>query len=51
MRKFLSWARFPFYDVVDAGERYLVRIGDARYTLDPEGSWAGIEVEVAKERR
>jgi inner membrane protein len=51
VRMFLSWARFPFYDVVDAGERYLVRIGDARYTLNPEGSWAGVEVEVAKARR
>lgn len=48
VRKFLSWARFPFYEVDDLGDRYLVRIGDARYTLDPEGSWAGVAVEVQK---
>lgn len=48
VRKFLSWARFPFYEIDDLGDRYLVRIGDARYTLDPEGSWAGVAVEVQK---
>lgn len=48
VRKFLSWARFPYYLVEDRGDRYVVRIGDARYTREPEGSWAGMAVEVAK---
>lgn len=48
VRKFLSWARFPFYEINDLADRYLVRIGDARYTLDAEGSWAGVAVEVRK---
>lgn len=48
VRKFLGWARFPYHRVEDRGETFLVRIGDARYTMDPEGSWAGIAVEVDK---
>lgn len=48
VRKYLSWARFPYYLVEDLGDRYVVRIADARYTLEPEGSWAGMAVDVAK---
>ncbi len=50
-RKFLSWARFPYYLVErrPAGER--VHIGDARYTLDPERSWAAVTVPLAEASR
>lgn len=48
VRRFLAWARFPYYQVEDLGEEFLVWIGDARYTLHPEGSWAAVAVEVTK---
>ena len=48
VRRFLAWARFPYYQVEDRGEAFLVWIGDARYTLHPEGSWAATAVEVTK---
>jgi len=40
--KFLSWARFPYFVVEPVGG--LLLIGDARYGLDPEGSWASTSV-------
>ncbi len=48
VRKFLSWARFPYSLVEESREGYTVRLGDARYTLDPEGSWAGMTVVIDK---
>lgn len=46
-QRFLSWARFPYYLVTGNGDgRYLVHIGDARYTLDPESSWASTSIRV-----
>ncbi len=47
-RKFLSWARFPYNRVEDRGDSYVVYIGDARYTLDPEAPWGAISVTFAK---
>ncbi len=44
VRKFLSWARFPYYVVERRPGGAVVHIGDARYTLVAEGSWAGISV-------
>ncbi len=46
VRKFLSWARFPYYVVERREGGHIVYIGDARYTIDPEGSWAAITVPV-----
>lgn len=43
-RKFLSWARFPYYVVERRRAGQVVHIGDARYTIDPMGSWAAITV-------
>jgi inner membrane protein len=43
-RKFMSWARFPYFEVDDSGEGTTVHIGDARYTFDPHGSWAATTV-------
>ncbi|NIM51238.1 MAG: hypothetical protein GTN62_14960 [Gemmatimonadales bacterium] len=48
VRKFLSWARFPYSIVEERTDRYLIHVGDARYTVDPEASWAAITVEVEK---
>lgn len=46
-RKFLTWARFPFFVVVNDAAGATVRIGDARYTTDAAGSWAVTVVRVA----
>ncbi len=43
-RKFLSWARFPYYVVERRRIGHVVHIGDARYTIDPTNSWAAITV-------
>lgn len=40
-RKFLSWARFPFDEVGP----HAVWLGDARYTVDPETSWAAVRLD------
>lgn len=47
-RRFLSWARFPFFLVETEGASAVVHIGDARYTLDPENSWAAVSVPVVR---
>ena len=45
VRKFLSWARFPYFRVEEGQDDRVVYVGDARYTLDPRGgSWASIAV-------
>ena len=46
VRKFLAWARFPFFVVERRSDRQVVYVGDARYTLDPAGSWAAVSIEV-----
>ena len=43
-RKFMSWARFPYFEVEYSRDGYTVYIGDARYTLDPASSWAATAV-------
>jgi inner membrane protein len=45
-RKFLSWARFPYF-MSDTASGTVV-IADARYTLRPGGSWASIEIDVGR---
>ncbi len=44
VRKFLSWARFPYFVAERRGAGHVVHIGDARYTIDPTDSWAAITV-------
>ena len=51
VRRFMSWARFPYFAVEDRGDHYLVQIGDARYTIEPAGSWASVEVEIGAGER
>ncbi len=48
-RKYLTWARFPYTWVTEQPDAYVVYFGDARYTLDPERSWAATRVVVAKQ--
>lgn len=44
-RRFLVWARFPFYVIESQTEGILVRIADARYSLGRrQGDWASVEV-------
>jgi inner membrane protein len=43
-RKFLSWARFPYFVAERRRVGHVVHIGDARYTIDPTNSWAAITV-------
>lgn len=43
-REFLSWARFPFFEVAPGGRDDAVLIGDARYALEAQGSWASVRV-------
>jgi inner membrane protein len=46
---FVQWARFPFW-VIDRREAHAtVWIGDARYTVDPEVSWAAVRLDIAVE--
>ena len=45
-RHFLSWARFPYFETAPDGGENAVLIGDARYTLRPEGSWASVSIPV-----
>ncbi|MFQ6047082.1 MAG: metal-dependent hydrolase, partial [Gemmatimonadales bacterium] len=47
-RNFLSWARFPFYEVEERSRSRVVFIGDARYVIDLPGSWASVAIETAK---
>jgi inner membrane protein len=46
-RQFLSWARFPYFVVRSIDGAPTVVIGDARYTLEPVGSWASVTVPLA----
>jgi uncharacterized protein YhdP len=47
--KSLIRSRFPFYSVHREGDGWRVLIGDARYTVDPEGAWASTGVHVEEE--
>jgi inner membrane protein len=44
-RKFMVWARFPYFEVRREGTETLVTMGDARYR-GPTGSWAQVTVAV-----
>ena len=44
-RKFLVWARYPYFDVRREAGETLVTLGDARYR-GPTGSWAQVTVAV-----
>jgi inner membrane protein len=50
-REFLSWARFPYFVVAEHADGAIVHIADARYTPDPEATWAAIRVPVPYHRR
>lgn len=43
-RRFLAWARFPYYVVERDREEAVVFIGDARYSVRPEATWAATRV-------
>ncbi len=45
-RKFMVWARFPYFEVTREGGQTLVTLGDARYGWGPTGSWARVTIPV-----
>jgi inner membrane protein len=47
-RIFLHWARFPYFVVEERPEQYVVRMGDARYTLEPGRGFGGLTVTVPR---
>jgi inner membrane protein len=52
VRDFLRWSRFPFVDVQEGEDGYVVRFGDARYpTQRMRGGLGGITVEVERSGR
>ena len=44
--KFLSWARFPVYELVPGGDSMFVIIKDLRYARTPKPTWASVTVTV-----
>ncbi|NIN71173.1 MAG: hypothetical protein GTO46_04390 [Gemmatimonadetes bacterium] len=47
--RFLSWARFPFYVARERGWHYELHVGDARYGVDPFGSWASTHMSLRRQ--
>lgn len=45
-RIFLDWARFPVFDVVQAGPGYEVLVADARYTLSGRARFGAVAIPV-----
>lgn len=45
-RRFLAWARFPYFELASAESGDTVLVGDARYTLRAQGSWASVSIPV-----
>lgn len=50
VERFTTWSRFPYYASESRGEAWMVYVADARYTLDPERSWAAVSVLVGDSR-
>jgi inner membrane protein len=46
---FLHWARFPFFLVEEAPDAWIVRMTDARYTLNPGTGFGALTVKVPRE--
>ncbi|HVR96484.1 MAG TPA: metal-dependent hydrolase [Thermoanaerobaculia bacterium] len=49
-RIFLHWARFPYFRVDERPESWVVRMGDARYTINPATGFGSLTVTVPKEK-
>lgn len=51
-RAYLTWSRFPFFQVQESADGYTVFIGDARYTaMGRAGELSGIRVRVGRDLR
>jgi inner membrane protein len=46
---FLHWARFPFFLVEERPDRWIVRMTDARYTINPGTGFGALTVEVPRQ--
>jgi inner membrane protein len=51
VRDFLRWSRFPFVEVSESADGYVVRFGDARYPGMMRGGLGGITVQVERSLR
>lgn len=49
VRRFIHWARFPFYRVTVEGPRTTIHIADARYSGPDGGGWSSVTVVVPTE--
>jgi inner membrane protein len=49
-RIFLHWARFPYFRVEERPDAWIVRMGDARYTINPATGFGSLTVAVPKEK-
>jgi inner membrane protein len=49
VRDYLRWSRYPFVDVQESADGYLVRFGDARYPDGLRGGLGGITVQVQRD--
>lgn len=45
-KRYLSWARFPFFVCGVDGDPALVHLGDARYSVGPAPAWSTVRVRV-----
>lgn len=45
---FLHWARFPFFSVEETPTTWIVRMTDARYTLNPGTGFGALTIEMEK---
>jgi inner membrane protein len=48
VRSFLRWSRFPYVDVQEVADGYVVRFGDARYPSQMRGGLGGVTVQVER---
>lgn len=47
---FLHWARFPFFLIEETPDAWVVRMTDARYTINPGTGFGALTVEVPRDR-
>ncbi len=46
VRRFLGWARFPFFQVLPASAGHRVSVIDARYALEPEAAFGALTIDL-----
>ena len=46
VRRYLTWARYPYFRVTREGDGFRVRVSDVRYDRQPSGALSGVDVRV-----